>query len=61
MIITLLLIFAAIIVIGIFGVAGFLLLIKLGVIVHAASQPPHQDTGTYTLSQGREVRPEDEH
>ncbi|HEU5011314.1 MAG TPA: hypothetical protein VFT66_02135 [Roseiflexaceae bacterium] len=32
--------------------------IKLGVLFRHAAEPPHHDHGTYTLDQGREVRPE---
>jgi hypothetical protein len=35
-------------------------LVKLGVLVRYAAKPPRRDTGRYTLSQGREVRPEEE-
>lgn len=34
-------------------------LIKLGVIAREAQRPPHLDTGTYDLKQGREVVSED--
>ena len=36
------------------------MLLKLGVIVREAGRPPYQDHGSYTLDQGREVRPEEE-
>ena len=42
------------------GLGVFFALLKLGVIVREAQRPAHQDFGTYTLSQGREVRPEEE-
>lgn len=42
------------------GVGGFVLLVKLGVIVREAQRPPYLDHGNYTLDQGREVRPEEE-
>lgn len=42
------------------GAVGVLTLVKAGVIVHQATKPAHQDAGNYTLSQGREVRPEEE-
>ena len=56
-----LLLFCALIVLALLGVGGFLVLLKLGVIVRAASQPPYQDYSEYRLDQGREVRPEDDH
>lgn len=37
---------------------GIVAFIKLGVIFRHASEPPHHDHGNYTLSQGREVRSE---
>lgn len=42
------------------GLGGFLVLLKLGVIVREAQRPVYQDDGGYTLDQGREVRPEEE-
>jgi hypothetical protein len=42
------------------GAIGVVTLIKAGVIVRHATKPTHQDYGTYTLSQGREVRPEED-
>ena len=42
------------------GLGVFFALLKLGVIVRESQRPVHQDFGTYTLSQGREVRPEEE-
>lgn len=42
------------------GVAGFIVALKLGVIVHQATKPTHLDTANYTLDQGREVRPEED-
>ncbi|HNP73540.1 MAG TPA: hypothetical protein PLO33_05835 [Kouleothrix sp.] len=42
------------------GLGGFVVLLKLGIIVREAQRPTYQDTGNYTLDQGREVRPEDE-
>jgi hypothetical protein len=39
---------------------GFLLLVKLGVIVREAQRPTYQDTGDYRIDQGREVRPEED-
>jgi hypothetical protein len=52
--------FCAIIALLAIGVGGFLLLVKLGVIVREAARPPLQDYGDYRLDQGREVRPEDD-
>jgi hypothetical protein len=52
--------FCAIIALVAIGVGGFLLLVKLGVIVREASRPPLQDYGDYRIDQGREVRPEDD-
>lgn len=44
-----------------FGVGGMvLLLIKFGVIASHATRPPIEDHGSYSLEQGREVRPEHE-
>ncbi|HNP84502.1 MAG: hypothetical protein JST60_21850 [Chloroflexi bacterium SZAS-1] len=45
---------------AVLGVGGFFVLLKLGVIVREAQRPTYQDYGTYTLDQGREVRPEEE-
>ena len=45
---------------AVIGVGGFLVLLKLGVIVREASRPTYQDHGDYSLDQGREVRPEEE-
>lgn len=42
------------------GVSGFVVALKLGVIVQQAAKPTHLDTANYTLNQGREVRPEEE-
>ena len=50
----------AFVVLAVLGVGGFLVLLKLGVIVREASRPTYQDHGNYTLDQGREVRPEEE-
>ncbi|GIV96740.1 MAG: hypothetical protein KatS3mg057_1397 [Herpetosiphonaceae bacterium] len=38
--------------------ASIMLLIKLGVIIKKAGEPPHRDMGDYRLDQGREVRSE---
>jgi hypothetical protein len=50
----------AFVVLAVLGVGGFLVLLKLGVIVREASRPTYQDQGNYSLEQGREVRPEEE-
>ena len=50
----------ALVVLALLGAGSFLVLLKLGVIVREASRPAYQDRGSYTLDQGREVRPEDE-
>jgi hypothetical protein len=50
----------AAIVLAVLGLGVFVVLLKLGVIVRESQRPVHQDFGTYTLSQGREVRPEEE-
>jgi hypothetical protein len=42
------------------GASLFTLLVKLGVIIGEARRPPHIDAGDYRLTQGREVRPEQE-
>jgi len=55
-----LLIACALVAVAVIGVGGFLVLVKLGVIVHEATRPPQQDRGSYSLDQGREVRPEEE-
>lgn len=52
------LVFCAIVAAVALGVGGFMLLVKLGVIVREAQRPPYQDAGDYRISQGREVRPE---
>ncbi len=56
----LLLVFCAIGVLLVLGVGGFLVLLKLGVIVRESSRPTYQDAGDYRMDQGREVRPEEE-
>lgn len=56
----LLLIFCAIVALVLLGVGGFIVLLKLGVIVREATRPTLQDTGSYSMDQGREVRPEQE-
>ena len=56
----LLLVLCAIGLVVILGVGGFLVLVKLGVIVREASRPAYQDSGDYRIDQGREVRPEDD-
>jgi hypothetical protein len=50
----------ACVVLAVLGVGGFLVLLKLGVIVREASRPTYQDQSNYSLDQGREVRPEEE-
>jgi hypothetical protein len=55
-----LLIICAIVALAVLGVGGFVVLLKMGVIVREATRPTHQDTGSYALDQGREVRPEEE-
>ena len=55
-----LLVLCAIGLVAILGVGGFIVLVKLGVIVREASRPAYQDSGDYRIDQGREVRPEDE-
>lgn len=42
------------------GSVGFVVALKLGIIVREAAKPSHLDSGNYTLDQGREVRPEEE-
>ncbi|MCS6840533.1 MAG: hypothetical protein NZ699_08605 [Roseiflexus sp.] len=56
----LLIILCLILVLAVAGVTGFIVALKLGVIVHQATKPTHLDTANYTLDQGREVRPEEE-
>jgi hypothetical protein len=55
-----LLILCGLVALAVIGVGGFLVLLKLGVIVREASRPIYQDQGDYSLDQGREVRPEEE-
>jgi hypothetical protein len=55
-----LLVFCAIVAAAALGVGGFLLLVKLGVIVREVQRPPHEDAGDYRIDQGREVRPEED-
>jgi hypothetical protein len=55
-----LLIVCGLVALAVIGVGGFLVLVKLGVIVREASRPAYQDHGDYSLDQGREVRPEEE-
>lgn len=50
----------ALVALVVLGVGGFLVLLKLGIIVREAQRPTYQDYGTYTLDQGREVRPEED-
>ena len=47
-------------VVVVLGVGGFFVLLKLGIIVREAQRPTYQDYGSYSLDQGREVRPEEE-
>jgi len=56
----LLLAFCALVALATIGVGVFLVLLKLGVIIHEASKPTIQDYGDYSLDQGREARHEDE-
>lgn len=57
---SLMVICAAVLLLGI-GVGGMaLLLIKFGVIASHAARPSIEDRGSYSLDQGREVRPEHE-
>lgn len=56
----LLTILCLILILAVIGVAGFIVALKMGVIVHQATKPAHLDTSNYTLNQGREVRPEEE-
>ncbi|MGQ9548275.1 MAG: hypothetical protein ACUVSW_15880 [Roseiflexus sp.] len=49
-----------IVVFAVLGAVGFIVALKLGIIVHQATKPTHLDAGNYTLDQGREVRPEEE-
>ena len=50
----------AIVALAVLGVGGFIVLLKLGVIVREARRPAFEDYGNYSLDQGREVRPEEE-
>ena len=55
-----LLLICAVVALAVLGFGGFIVLLKLGVIVREASRPTYQDSGGYSLDQGREVRPEEE-
>jgi hypothetical protein len=57
---TIAVIFCLVAVLAVVGTVGFVTLVKAGVIVRHATKPTHQDFGSYTLEQGREVRPEEE-
>ena len=57
MLVLLLLVFCAIVLLLVVGAGAFLVLVKLGVIVREASRPTIEDRGSYSLEQGREVRP----
>lgn len=54
------LVLCSIVLLFVVGAGLITFLIKVGVIVRAAQQPPHIDTGNYRLNQGRDVRGEDE-
>ncbi|MEN9934914.1 MAG: hypothetical protein RLZZ387_1493 [Chloroflexota bacterium] len=54
------LIFCLVVVLALVGAVGVITLIKAGVIVRHATKPTERDYGSYSLSQGREVRPESE-
>ena len=54
----LLLMLCGVIVVALVLSIGIVAFIKLGVIFRHATAPPHHDHGDYTLSQGREVRSE---
>ena len=49
-----------IVVLAAIGAVGFVVALKMGVIVHQATKPTHLETGNNTLDQGREERPEEE-
>ena len=55
-----LIVLCGMLVVAVLGVGGFFVLLKLGVIVHEARRPTIQDYGSYSLGQGREVRPEED-
>ncbi len=44
---------------AVFGWWLFVLLVQIGVIVRKAQEPPHIDTGDYSLRQGRDVGDDD--
>ncbi|MCA0353894.1 MAG: hypothetical protein LCH85_18010 [Chloroflexi bacterium] len=49
------------VILGLLSISGLiLLLLKLGVIVQKAGEPPHIDHGNYSMDQGREVKAEDQ-
>jgi hypothetical protein len=55
-----LIIICAIVALSVIGIGGFIVLLKLGVIVREASKPTYLDSGDYSIGQGREMRPEEE-
>jgi hypothetical protein len=55
-----LLLICGLVALAVLGFGGFIVLLKLGVIVREASRPTIEDRGSYSLEQGREVRPEEE-
>jgi len=54
------LVLCGIVLLFVVGAGLITFLIKVGVIVRAAQQPPHIDASDYRLNQGRDVRGEDE-
>jgi hypothetical protein len=57
---TLAFLFCLVIALVAIGALGFVTLLKAGIIVRHATKPTEPDRGSYSLSQGREVRPEEE-
>lgn len=55
-----LLIIGGLIMLGLFGWGLFWMLVQAGVIVQKAVEPPTTDTNNYSISQGREVKSEDQ-
>ena len=41
-----------IVILAVIGAVGFVVALKMGVIVHQATKPTHLDTGNYTLIRG---------
>ena len=52
---------ACFVILGLVSISGLIIfLLKIGVLVQKASEPPHIDHGHYSMDQGREVKAEDQ-